>query len=146
MPEIRRLGEADRGTWAEMRAALWPHEDPGELERELIEFASDTGQAAFGAFEEDRMVGFAECAERPWGDGMQTRPVGWLEGIYVVPDRRRAGLAAALVAAVEDWTRSRGLTELGSDALIDNHVSIAAHASWGFEQTQRLVMFRKALK
>ncbi len=146
MAEIRRLGEADRETWARMRGALWPDEDAGELARELTDLLADANQAAFGAFEAARMVGFAESSERSWGDGTLTRPVGWLEGIYVVPDRRRAGLAAALVAAVEDWGRGRGLTELGSDARADNLVSIAAHSSWGFEETERLVLFRKALK
>jgi aminoglycoside 6'-N-acetyltransferase I len=146
MAEIRRLGEADRATWAAMRAALWPDDDAGELAHDLPEFLADPRQAAFGAFDRQEMVGFAECSERAWGDGTLTRPVGWLEGIYVVPDRRRTGIAAALVAEVEAWCRARSLSELGSDALADNHASIAAHASWGFEQTERLVLFRKALK
>lgn len=145
MPEIRLLGAADRAQWAQMRAALWPDEDAGELSGELEELLSDANQAAFGAFEGTELVGFAECSERPWGEGCSTRPVGWLEGIFIVPDRRRAGVAAALVAAVEEWTRQRSLNELGSDARIDNAASIAAHAKWGFNETIRTVNFRKAL-
>jgi|TARA_A100001391_G_scaffold8217_3_gene5385 aminoglycoside 6'-N-acetyltransferase I len=81
----------------------------------------------------------------PWGEGCDTAPVGWLEAVYVVPERRRSGIARALVAAVESWSRTKGLKELGSDALIENALSIARHAQWGFVETERLVMFRKVL-
>jgi aminoglycoside 6'-N-acetyltransferase I len=40
---------------------------------------------------------------------------------------------------------SRGYRELGSDALIDNSASHAAHRGWGFAETERVVYFRKSL-
>ena len=51
----------------------------------------------------------------------------------------------ALVAAVELWTREQGCTELASDALLDNEASHRAHAACGFEETERVVYFRKHL-
>jgi aminoglycoside 6'-N-acetyltransferase I len=47
---------------------------------------------------------------------------------------------------VEEWTRGHGCSELASDALLDNASSHAAHAACGFEETERVVFFRKVLK
>ncbi|MDP1732590.1 MAG: hypothetical protein Q8L54_15735 [Devosia sp.] len=54
--------------------------------------------------------------------------------------------ARRLVAAVTDWAMMRGYAELGSDAAVENDVSLQSHAHWGFEETERIVMFRKWLR
>jgi aminoglycoside 6'-N-acetyltransferase I len=58
---------------------------------------------------------------------------------------RRQGVGRALIQAAEDWARSRGYTEMASDALIDNEVSHASHHALGYKEVERLVMFRKSL-
>lgn len=147
MPEIRRLQERDRQAWLELRIALWPREDTDQFEADITGIlAAPETMPAFGAFDGDRLIGFAEAGERPWGDGCDTAPVGWLEGIYVHPDHRQDGIGRSLVAAVADWAMSRGYSELGSDAAMENDVSLQTHARWGFEETKRIVMFRKWLK
>ena len=78
-------------------------------------------------------------------NGCKTSPVAFLEGIIVLPCARRTGVARLLVSAVSDWARSRGMSELGSDASLDNTTSHAMHAALGFDETQRVVYFRKAL-
>ena len=146
MPELRRLGEADRRQWLALRFALWPRDDDGSFDRDITDtLASDGRLAAFGAFEGNRLVGLIEVGERPWGDGCDTAPVGWVEGIYVDPRHRRAGIGHALITLAEQWARARGYQELGSDAEIGNTVSLRSHAAWGFEETERVVMFRKRL-
>jgi len=57
---------------------------------------------------------------------------------------RRKGVGAMLVRAAEDWARHQGCSEFGSDTEIDNAASIA-HKALGFEETERLVCFRKTL-
>ena len=101
--------------------------------------------AGFGAFEDGAPIGFAEVSQRAYGDGCDTAPVAWLEGIFVMPRYRQRGVGKLLVAAVEDWGRSRGLSELGSDAALDNLTSRLSHVLWGFDETERVVMFRKTL-
>jgi aminoglycoside 6'-N-acetyltransferase I len=142
---IRPLSLADRAAWAALRHALWPHHPTGELGGELDGMLAAGGFAGFGAFAGEPMIGFAEVSERPYGDGCDTSPVAWLEGIYVMPAARRSDVGRRLIGAVEDWARGRGLSELGSDAAIDNLVSRLTHARWGFEETERVVRYRKAL-
>src|SRR4029079_15120723 len=75
-----------------------------------------------------RPVGFAEAAIRTdYVNGTDTFPVAFLEGLYVVPEARRHGAAAALVATVERWARDFGCRELASDALLDNQPGQLVH-------------------
>jgi aminoglycoside 6'-N-acetyltransferase I len=71
--------------------------------------------------------------------------VAFLEGWYVVPDARRRGVGRALIEAAEQWALDQGCTEFGSDALIDNRVSAAAHEALGFEEVVQIRCFRKDL-
>jgi len=141
---IRRLGLADRTAWAALRHALWPYHPLEELDGELDQML-EGDFAGFGAFEDGAPIGFAEVSQRAYGDGCDTAPVAWLEGIFVMPRYRQRGVGKLLVAAVEDWGRSRGLSELGSDAALDNLTSRLSHVLWGFDETERVVMFRKTL-
>ena len=101
--------------------------------------------AAFVAYAgTDEPLGLAEAAIRTdYVNGAQCSPVGFLEGLYVVPDARRRGVARALVAEVAKWTRDCGCSELASDAALANPASHAVHRALGFEETERVVFFRK---
>jgi aminoglycoside 6'-N-acetyltransferase I len=91
-------------------------------------------------------VGLAEASMRiDYVNGTVSSPVAFLEGLYVVPPARRRGVAQSLVCVVSDWARSRGCSELASDTLLENEASQAVHRALGFEETERVVFFRKAL-
>lgn len=93
-----------------------------------------------------RTAGFVEASLRTdYVNGTDSSPVAFLEGIYVAPQYRRQGVGRQLVAAVVSWARERGCSELASDAPLDNVVSHAMHAALGFEETERVVYFRKRL-
>ena len=140
---VRRAGAADLPAWNAMRVALWPDADdtPEEL---LAQLARDDAGVWLGLSTNGEAVGFAEASiRRDYVNGTGTSPVGFLEGLYVDPVWRRSGVGRALVEAVEQWTCRQGCSELASDALIDNTASHAAHAAYGFEETERVVYFRK---
>ncbi len=91
-------------------------------------------------------AGFAEASVRhDYVNGTSSCPVAFLEGIYVAPEFRRAGVARQLVSAVIGWAESCGFTELASDADISNEESHAMHRALGFEETERVVFFRRNL-
>ena len=146
MPTIRRAQIDDRSEYARMRAALWPEEDPAELAADLDEMLADPTQVAFVAEREGRgLRGFAEASVRRFANSNDESPCAFLEGWWVDEDARRSGVGRALVAAVEDWARAQGFTELGSDALLDNTLSHQAHHALGFEERERVIYFRKWL-
>lgn len=69
-----------------------------------------------------------------------------VEGIFVVPDRRQVGIGRRLVAAAEEWARSQGCTEMGSDRALDNEASGAFHSAVGYSEVERIVCLRKELR
>ena len=134
--------------WLAMRRALWP--DGGtdaQLRHEMSAQLADPATCVqFVARAGERALGFAEAAvRRDAVNGASASPVAFLEGLYVVPDARRQGVARRLVQAVADWALAAGFTELVSDALIENAVSHAMHRALGFEEIERVVCFRRAL-
>ena len=73
------------------------------------------------------------------------RPVGFLEGWFVLESHRGRGIGAALLRAAEEWARGHGCTEMASDTWIDNQMSQRAHEALGFEVVDRCVNYRKRL-
>lgn len=136
------MRESDCDAWRAMRRRLWPDATEDDARAWLARGDAVTLIAIRG---EGDPCGFAEVGCRAFADGCASSPVAYLEGWWVEPDARRAGIGRALVAAAAAWARARGLTELASDAELDNAVSIDAHAALGFEEVARAVLFRQAL-
>jgi len=126
-----------------MRLALWPDSEIDDL----AELAGRTDSVVLIArAAEDEAIGFAEISLRhDYVNGCDASPVAFLEGLYVEPAHRRQGVAKALVAAGLDWARAQGIAEFASDALLDNAASHAFHAAIGFEETERVVYFRRPI-
>ena len=129
-----------------MRAALWPDAGIEALRAEALAWDASRGIALLAFDHEGRDIGMAEASLRhDYVNGTASSPVGFLEAWYVQDDDRGRGVGRALIAAVEAWTRDHGCSELASDALLNNTGSHAAHAACGFEETERVVYFRKVL-
>jgi len=146
---ISPVHKGDAQTWATLRARLWPAADPAELVADATAFLDGndmpTIAAVFLAKEETNALGFLELAIRSFSDGCDSMPVPHVEGWYVEPFARGRGVGRALMQAAEDWARQRGFRELASDTEPWNNASLAAHARCGFQETERLVKFRKQL-
>jgi aminoglycoside 6'-N-acetyltransferase I len=131
-----------------LRRALWPQCPDEEHRAEMAAFAADPARyvqlIAYTAV--GTPAGAAEAALRHDPvNGIPSSPVAFLEGIHVVPGERCRGIARQLFRAVVDRARGSGCTELASDALLDNDVSHALHRALGFEETERVICFRKSL-
>ena len=103
--------------------------------------------AAFIAYSEHgEPLAFAEVARRvDHVNGARTSPVAFLEALYVVPHARGRGIATELVAQVCRWAKEQGLRELASDAAFDTVTSHGVHIALGFEETERVVFYRKPI-
>lgn len=147
--KIGPLTDVDAAAWVDLRLALWPDTSPQEHEAEIGAILAGPGETFSIIARDDAgtALGFAEASlRRDYVNGTDTSPVAFLEGIYVVPEARGRGVARALVAATEAWAREQGCIEFASDALLDNADSHAMHTALGFEETERVVFFRKVLK
>ena len=146
---IRPVGPQDRNEWVRLRRALWPDGTLEEHERDADRFLAghrhEPAEVLIALDHNDGAIGFAELSIRNIVDSCRTDRVGYLEGWYVIPEARRQGIGAALIAAAERWAKSAGCREFASDARLDNEVSHRAHAAVGFTETGRSVNFRKDL-
>jgi aminoglycoside 6'-N-acetyltransferase I len=149
--EIRSASPDDCALLARLRHDLWPEasveEHAGELSRILRgENPGTLPSAILVADDEGTIVGFVEVGLRSHADGCDpARPVGYLEGWYVIPTRRRRKVGARLVEAAEQWARDRSCGEMASDTWLDNEGSQRAHEALGFEVVDRCVHYRKRL-
>ncbi|MCC2954942.1 GNAT family N-acetyltransferase [Massilia sp. IC2-477] len=147
MSSIKPCTSPEQAGWLQLRMALWP-EDPTEHLLEMQELCEQPGRyAQFIAYSsDDEAQGLVEVALRSdYVNGTESSPVGFLEGLYVDPASRHQGIAALLVKIAEQWAREQGCSEMASDAAIDNTASHAMHEALGFEETERVVYFRKSL-
>ncbi|MCB1179681.1 MAG: GNAT family N-acetyltransferase, partial [Leptospiraceae bacterium] len=78
-------------------------------------------------------------------NGCDSRPVVFLEGIWVGDQYRQKGVGRLLVTEISNWSRVNGFTEIGSDVEIDNTISNISHIKWGFEEMERVVYYRKKI-
>jgi GNAT superfamily N-acetyltransferase len=135
MMGVRAIRAEDRAQVAEWKRLIWAgedSEDPGERV-----WVWESADATLG--------GFVSATVRAWAEGCSSAPVPYVEGWYVRADLRRTGVGRALIAAVEQWARSAGFNEIGSDAHLDNITSLRAHRRLGFRPTERLQFFCKSL-
>jgi aminoglycoside 6'-N-acetyltransferase I len=148
MMDVRPATPQDAAAWLRMRDVLWPDETGSHAQEIQRFFAGKLREpiAVLMAFDDSgAAVGFAELNIRNYAEDCMTDRVAYLEGWYVEPHARRRGVGRALIEAAEDWGRAQGCTEFGSDALIENDVSAAAHRALGFEETAQIRCFRKNL-
>ncbi len=143
---VRTVRPEDHSEWLRMRKALWEDCPDDQQVREMEENRASDVDAVFVAERSGGgLCGLLEAALRSRANGCDASPVGYIEGWYVDEDVRRGGVGRALVEAAEAWARSRGCRQMASDAELWNTISHEAHGALGYEETGRLVLFKKDL-
>jgi ribosomal protein S18 acetylase RimI-like enzyme len=134
LPLIEHAGEDDAGAVI----ALWqrcgltrPWNDPAaDYARALGDAASTVlvarGEAGVAG---SVMVGF---------DGHR----GWIYYLAVDPEQRRGGLGRALMAAAEDWLRTRGCPKIQLMVREDNEAGLGFYAALGMEPQKVVTLGR----
>jgi len=134
--------------WLDFRRALWPDATVDEHLAEMQLFVEQPARfAQLVAYTSNgEPAGFIEAALRmDYVNGTDSSPVAFLEGLYVAPLFRRQGIGTILIATIIAWAKASGCTEIASDALLDNEASQAMYHVLGFEETERVVFFRKLI-
>ena len=142
---IRKASPVDSPLLAQLASRLWDHV-PAQLEPEFAALTASPEAACFLAFDGVDAIGFAQCQLRhDYVEGTSTSPVGFLEGLWVEEAHQRQGVASGLLRACEDWARSVGCTEFGSDCELGNDASYAFHMASGYKEVNRTIWFAKRL-
>jgi aminoglycoside 6'-N-acetyltransferase I len=121
MPErvqIRPVTPFDASRWLSLRCNLWP--DGAQDHRSEIAsfFAGRLVEplAVLLAIEgANNVVGFAELSMRHNVPSLEGKRTGFVEGLYVVPERRFSGTAHALLLAAREWASSMNCDAFASD-------------------------------
>ena len=133
--------------WLSLRSRLWPHAAESEHLRDMSDALARGHCVRLALTPHGSAIGFVEASKRvDYVNGTSSSPVVFLEELYVEPGWRRKGVARALVAEVERWALAERCSELASDSPLENVVAHAAHRALGFEETERVVYFRRALR
>jgi len=145
--DVRPVKPSDVVDWLRMREALWPSEQEehaNDVRRFFEGERIEPAEVLIAVDEGGQAVGFAELSIRSVVEGCEHGEVGFLDGWFVHDGLRRKGFGAMLVRAAEEWARRQGCAEFGSYTKIDNSVSMPPTRRSAFEETERLVCFRKA--
>jgi len=142
---IREIHKSDRDMWLEMYRQLFPDNSDEALIAEMGRIYKSGKRSAYVALIDDVSAGFAEYALRDYANGCHSQPVPFLEGIWIDADYRGQGIAKALVSYLEQKARMAGFKEFGSDVELSNYPSQLMHERLGFEQTEKVIFYRKVL-
>ena len=149
---IRLAQLRDLDAVATMCHALWPDSSAEDHARYFAPVLAGDPPGILPAVilvaetQEGRIAGFVEVGLRSHANGCDpSRPVGFVEGWFVDVAHRRRKVGAQLIAAAEDWARSKGCVEMASDTWIESLDSQRAHEALGYEVADRCVNYRKRL-
>ncbi len=131
--DVRPATESDLGLLRELWLAFSSEVPPAshvdvdeehEL-REVAEYVRD--HVALVAAGGDSVGGFVLAR-------MRGARHGWISDLYVVPDARRSGLAAALVREAAARLRAHGADVVSLEVQAENASARAVYARWGFRE------------
>jgi aminoglycoside 6'-N-acetyltransferase I len=142
---IREIRKSDQDMWLIMYRQLFSGHSDEALLAEMGRIFKSGKRSAYVAQVDGMPVGFAEYALRDYANGCHSQPVPFLEGIWIDAAYRGQGIAKALVHYLEQKARMAGFKEFGSDVELDNYPSQLMHERLGFEQTEKVIFYRKVL-
>ncbi len=143
---IRKATVEDAHEVASLAIQMWKSHTIEELTEEFYDYISKESSAVFLALSDECAVGFAQCGLRhDYVEGTDSSPVGYLEGIFVVEEYRKRGLARELLENCQKWAKKQGCTEFASDCELTNDDSLKFHLKMGFEEANRIICFTKKL-
>lgn len=143
---VSPVGRHQFDDWLRFRESVYSGLDRGFHRQEMeIYFAAADKTCLLACNEAGTACGMIELSLRNVVDGCLSSPVGYIEGIYVDPAQRGSGIATTLLQHAEAWCRAHGCTEIATDAELDHEDAQRFHQHMGFEETYRIVQYRKDL-
>ena len=128
----------------ELANKLFPDYSKKQLKMDLQHAINAANQETFFAVEDERLLGFVNVSIRKdYVEGATSSPVGYLEALYIIPQSRMEGIAKQLCQQAENWAKTQGCSQMGSDTWLTNSNSRAFHLKIGFKEEDILVHYIK---
>jgi len=128
--------------WLALRRQLWPVADEQHVEEMEAILASPYMTAFLLLAEDGEPLGFVEGAL--YLDAH--RKYGYVEGWYLIPERRGEGLGSRLLAALEQWILHHSIALVLSDTDPEAYpASTRAHRSNGYRELMTIRVFVKRM-
>ena len=141
--KIKTVNEQTLSIWASFASQVWRTNG-----QELIEkFRNNKFPYEFLYFSssEEPVAWISLSLRYYYVEGYQSGPTAYLEGISIIPDFRSQGIGDKLLSFAISWAKSRGISQLGSDAELDNLLSQKFHIKHGFREVSRTVHYVRDL-
>ena len=91
-------------------------------------------------------LGALEATVGLYANGCESVCLMFLEGIAVAPACPETGIAAAVLARLEDIAREASITEIASNSQNDDAVGADFHLAHGFAEAERVACFVRTLE
>ena len=115
---IRHVAGADAAVWEKLRCELWPDgadDHPGEIGQFFAGNLDEPIAVLVAENASGTIVAFAELSIRTDLAGLEGAPVGYVEGLYVIPEFRHCGIARKLLQASRGWAHTQKCVTFASD-------------------------------
>src|SRR3954468_16198702 len=123
-------------SWLALRRQLWPEPDPQRHLQEMQEILASPAMIAFLLFDgvsmaDEESIAFIEGALYLTA----SHKYGYVEGWYVIPNRRGEGCGRQLLGALEEWILHQSISLVLSDTIPESYpLSTRAHRQNGFSE------------
>ncbi|MFC5630416.1 MULTISPECIES: GNAT family N-acetyltransferase [Streptococcus] len=135
---IKPVDSHSLSDWSALASTVWQTERL-QLEKD---FQIGSFPYEFLFWQNGRAVAFISLSIRKdYVEGAKTSPVAYLEGINVLSDYQRSGIAKELIDFARQWARNQGIRQLASNCELDNLTSQAFHSAVGFKEVSRTVNY-----
>ncbi len=143
---IYKAEKKDASVIASLAIQMWENHTIEDLAEEFEHTIESEDGVIFLKQIDGQAVGFAQCQLRhDYVEGTESSPVGYLEGVFILPGYRKRGLAVELLNTCEKWAKERGCSEFASDCELVNEDSLNFHMKAGFTEANRIICFTKKL-
>ena len=144
--EYRKATSADSEAIGLLAVQMWNSHTAEKLSNSVSSLIESDNNALFLLVVDGNIQGFAQCGLRhDYVEGTNSRPVGYLEGIFIKEEYRKQGYAKQLLKYCEQWAKEKGCSEIASDCELDNEISLQFHINSGFDEANRIICFTKKI-
>lgn len=140
--KISKVAKKDFADWVTLGIEFWSQHSQNGIKKDFKRMLGSKKEQSFICRDNSKPIGFINVSIRTdYVEGSKTSPVGYLEGVYVKKNYRKKGIAKMLFKEAQKWFTKKKVSEIGSDAEVNNKISYQFHKSIGFKKGETLIHF-----